>query len=89
MSTYTIFLALKNRWLEDEEDSAVIQAMSPIVDIMLKPVHKLRDVDFSSLSEPHLGYASKKEIDPSRVVLLSAYVVYYDLDFGRMVWILQ
>ena len=82
---YVIFPALKSGWLEDEHNSAVIQAMSRIIDIMLKSVQKLRCVDFFSLSEPRLGYASQKEIDLNRVILFSACAVHYDLDFGLLV----
>ena len=82
---YAVFLALKNGCLEDEQDSAAVQATSPIVDIMFKSVRKLRHVDFSSLSEPRLDYASQKEISHSRVILLSACAVHFDLDFGLMV----
>ena len=86
---YALFLALKNGWLENEQDSAAAQATSPIVDIMFKSVRKLQCVDFPSLSEPRLDFASQKETDHSRVILLSACAVYYDLDFGIMVWFLQ
>ena len=82
---YAVFLALKNGWLEDEQDSAAVQATSPIVYIMFKSVRKLQDVDFSSLSKPRLDYASQKEIDHSRVILLSACAVYFDLNFGLMI----
>ena len=95
--TYALFLALKNGWLEEEEDefgtkiisTANVQATSPIIDIMFKSVRKLRGVDFSSLTKPRLDYASQKEIAHSRVILLSACAVHFDLDFGLMVRFLR
>ena len=68
----------------------MIQATSPIIDIMFKSVcSKLIHVHLSPLSEPHLGCASQKEIDPNRVILLSTCAVHYNLDFGHMVWFLR
>ena len=95
--TYALFLALKNGWLEEEEDefgtkiisTANVQATSPIIDIMFKSVRKLRGVDFSSLTKSRLDYASQKEIAHSRVILLSACAVHFDLDFGLMVRFLR
>jgi hypothetical protein len=45
-------------------------------------IPRLLQVDFTSLKEPALNYASHTSIAPTRVQLLTACAVHYDLDFG-------
>ncbi len=49
---------------------------------MVISIPRLLQVDFTSLKDPVLDYASHTSIAPTRVRLLTACAVQYDLDFG-------
>ena len=49
---------------------------------MIDSIPQLLQVDFTSLLEPVLAYATHTAIAPSCIQLLTACTVHYDLDFG-------
>jgi len=59
--------------------------MHPDFKDMIDSVPALLDVDFSSLRDPVLDYASQTKIDPDRVRLMTACAVCYNLDIGLVV----
>jgi len=76
-----IFFFTKLIWL-DEEDLGVLSMIHPDFEVMAISIPRLLQVDFTSLRDPVLDYASHTSIAPTRVRLLTACAVHYDLDFG-------
>ncbi len=46
---------------------------------MTTNVFRLRNLDFSKLREPRIGYADQQEIQPSRVDMATAAIIHYSL----------
>jgi hypothetical protein len=78
---YTIFFLIKLNWL-DNESLGVLSTIHPDFKAMVISTPRLRQVDFTSLKDPVLDYASHTSIAPTRVRLLTACAVHYNLDFG-------
>lgn len=78
------FFLVRDGWLSKEEQD-ILSQVDPHYKAMVKAVPILNSIDFSSLKQPRLDYASQKEIDPERVIQLSACAVHYGLDFGRVI----
>ena len=78
---YAIFFLIKLNWL-DEEDLGVLSMTHPDFEAMATSIPRLLQVNFTSLRDPVLDYASHTSIAPTRVRLLTACAVHYDLDFG-------
>ncbi len=78
---YVIFFLIKLNWL-DNEDLGVLSIVHPDFKAMTISIPRLLQVDFTSLKDPVLNYASHTSIAPTRVRLLTACAVHYDLDFG-------
>ncbi len=79
-----IFFLVKEGWLS-EQDLHSVSMMHPDFKDMIESVPDLLEVDFSSLRDPVLDYASQTKIDPDRVRLMTACAVYYNLDIGLVV----
>jgi hypothetical protein len=79
--SYAILLLVKLNWL-DNEDLGVLSMIHPDFEAMAISVLRLLQVDFTSLKDPVLDYASHTLKAPIRVRLLTACAVHYDLDFG-------
>ena len=77
---YVIFFLIKFNWL-DNEDLGVLSIIHPDFEAMTISIPKLLQVDFTSLKDPVLDYASHTSIALTRVRLLTACAVHYDLDF--------
>ncbi len=78
---YAIFFLIKLNWL-DNESLGVLSTIHPDFEAMVISIPRLLQVDFTSLKDPVLNYASHTSIAPTRVQLLTACAVHYDLDFG-------
>ena len=78
---YVICFLIKLNWL-DNEDLGVLSMIHPDFKAMAISIPRLLQVDFTSLRDPVLDYASHTSIAPTRVRLLTACAVHYDLDFG-------
>jgi hypothetical protein len=68
---YAIFFLIKLNWL-DEEDLGVLSLTHPDFEAMATSIPRLLQVDFTSLRDPVLDYASHTSIAPARVRLLMA-----------------
>jgi hypothetical protein len=75
--------------MHDEEEEhrampmkAALAAVSPEFDVTIEMTEKMRDVDFSSLLEEDLNYAEQTEISRRTVYLMTACLVFYNLDYG-------
>jgi hypothetical protein len=77
---YAIFFMIKLNWL-DNESLGVLSTIHPDFKTMVISFPRLLQVDFTSLKDPVLDYASHTLIAPTRVRLLTACAVHYDLDF--------
>ena len=75
------FFLFKFNWL-DNEDLGVLSIIHPDFKAMTISIPRLLQVDFTSLKDPVLDYASHTSIAPTHVRLLTACAVHYDLDFG-------
>jgi len=60
----------------------VLSIIHPDFEAMDISTPRLLQADFTSLRDPILDYASHTSIAPTRVQLLTACAVHYDLDFG-------
>ena len=78
---YVIFFLIKHNWLNNE-DLGVLSIVHPDFEAMTISIPRLLQVNFTSLKDPVLDYASHTSITPTRVRLLTACAVHYDLDFG-------
>jgi hypothetical protein len=78
---YTINFLIKLNWL-DNESLGVRSTIHPGFEAMVISIPRLLQVDFTSLKDPVLNYASHTSIAPTRVRLLTACAVHYSLDFG-------
>ncbi len=72
---------IKLKWL-DNESLGVFSTIHPDFKAMIISIPRLLQVDFMSLRDPVLNYASHTLIAPTRVRLLTACAVHYNLDFG-------
>lgn len=79
-----IFFLVKGQWLGEQDLYSVAMMHNDFKD-MIDSVPALLDLDFSSLREPVLDYASQTEVSPDRVRLMTACAVYYNLDIGLVV----
>ena len=79
-----IFFLVKGGWLSGQ-DLHSVSMMHPDFKDMIDSVPALLEVDFSSLRDPVLDYASQTKIDPDRVQLMTACAVHYNLDIGLVV----
>jgi hypothetical protein len=52
---------------------------------MTTDVCRLRNLDFSKLKEPRIGYADQKEIQSSRVDMATAAIIHYLLHPGMLI----
>ena len=52
---------------------------------MTTDVYRLRNLDFSKLKEPRIGYAEQTEIQPWRVDMATAAMIHYSLHPGMMI----
>ena len=52
---------------------------------MTTDVCRLRNLDFSKLKEPRIGYADQKEIQSSRVDMATAAIIHYSLHPGMLI----
>ncbi len=68
--------------LVKNEDLGVLSIVHPDFEAMTISIPRLLQVDFTSLKDPVLDYASHTSIASTHVRLLTACAVYYDLDFG-------
>ena len=85
---YALFFVVKFGWLTLEchrDECLALSSLHPDLEAMISQVPRLMSVDFSSLLQPDLVYASRLTIDKSRVRLLAACAVHYGLDFGLVV----
>ncbi len=78
---YVIFFLIKLSWLE-ERDLGVLSRIHLDFEVMITSIPRLLKVDFTSLKNPVMDYASHTSIAPARVRMLTACAVHYDLDFG-------
>jgi hypothetical protein len=74
-----IFL-IKLNWL-DNEDLGALSMIHPDFEAMAISIPRLLQVDFASLRDPVPNYASHTSVTPTRMWLLTACAVHYDLDF--------
>jgi hypothetical protein len=72
---------IKLNWL-DNESLGVLSTIHPDFKAMVICIPRLLQVDFMNLKDPVLDYASHTSIAPTRMRLLTACAVHYDLDFG-------
>ena len=79
-----IFFLVKGGWLS-KQDLHSVSLIQPDFKDMIDSVPALLKVDFSSLCDPVLDYASQTNINPDRVRLMSACAVHYNLDIGLVV----
>ena len=75
---------VRDNWI-DQEDQRALAQVDPHYHELVTQVPRLRDIDFSALAKPRLGYEDQQEIDHSRVLMLSACAIHYGLDFGLVV----
>ena len=80
----TCFFLVKEGWLSKTELCAVSLAYPNLQD-MIESVPDLLQMDFSSLKDPVLDYATQTQIEPIRVELMTACAVHYNLDIGLVV----
>jgi hypothetical protein len=78
---YVILFLIKLNWL-DNEDLGVLSTIHPDFEAMAISTPKLLQVNFASLRDSVPDYASHTSITPTRMWLLTACAVHYDLDFG-------
>ncbi len=79
--SYTILFLIKLNWL-DNESLGELSTIHPDFEAMVISIPRLLQADFMSLKDPVLYYASHTSIAPTRMWLLTACAVHYDLDFG-------
>jgi hypothetical protein len=79
--SYVIFFLIKFNWL-DNEDLEELSIVHPDFEAMTISIPRLLQVGFTSLKDPVLDYTSHTSIAPTRVRLLTACAVHYNLDFG-------
>ena len=79
--SYVNFFLIKFNWL-DNEDLEVLSIVHPDFEVMTISIPRLLQVGFTSLKDPVLDYTSHTSIAPTRVRLLTACAVHYNLDFG-------
>ena len=80
----TCFFLVKGGWLNETDLFAVSLAYPELQD-MIESVPGLLQLDFSSLRDPVLDYATQTLIEPSRVQLMTACAVHYNLNIGLVV----
>jgi hypothetical protein len=80
----TCFFLVKGGWLNVADLFAVSLAYPDLQD-MIESVPDLLQLDFSSLRDPVLDYATQTLIEPSRVQLMTACAVHYNLNIGLVV----
>ncbi len=79
--SYAIFFLIKLNWL-DNKSLGVLSMIHPDFKAMVISIPRLLQVDFTSLKDPVLDYASHTSIAPTCMRLLTACAVHYNLDFG-------
>jgi hypothetical protein len=52
---------------------------------MTTNVCRIRNLDFTKLREPRIGYADWQEIQPSRVDMATAVIIHYSLHPGMLI----
>ena len=72
-------------WIGANKVLSFFATIRPDFKAMIRDVPLLLKTDFSSLRLPRYDYADQTEIDPTRVWLLGACAVHYNLDFGLVV----
>lgn len=80
----TCFFLVKGGWLNKTE-LCLVSCAYPDLQDMIESVPGLLDIDFSSLRNPVLDYATQVLIEPARVELMTACAVHYNLDIGLVV----
>ena len=80
----TCFFLVKGGWLNVADLFAVSLAYPDLQD-MIESVPDLLQLDFSSLRDPVLDYATQTLIEPSRGQLMTACAVHYNLNIGLVV----
>ena len=80
----TCFFLVKGGWLNETDLFAVSLAYPELQD-MIESVPDLLQLDFSSLRDPVLDYATQTLIEPIRVQLMTACAVHYNLNIGLVV----
>jgi hypothetical protein len=60
--------------------------LSRLFNEMTTNVCWLRNLDFSKLRVPRIGYADQQEIQPSRVNMATAVIIHYLLHLGMLIW---
>jgi hypothetical protein len=78
--SYAICFLIKLNWL-DNQNLGVISTIHLDFEAMVISIPRLLQVNFTSLKDPVLDYASHTLIAPTCVRLLTACAVHYDLDF--------
>jgi hypothetical protein len=66
--SYAIFFLIKLNWL-DNESLGVLSTINPDFEAMVISIPRLLQVDFMSIKDPVLNYASHTSIAPTRMRL--------------------
>ena len=69
-------------WSGAHQAATLLSALHPDFEALITNVPRLLTVDFSSLRQPRVHFDSQLTISKSRVSLLAACAVHYNLDFG-------